>query len=68
MTKTTDETHKRVFREIGDAIMGDRIYARCQKPGTWTLFRKSATHQGSKCILTKDAYARIERAFTNIQK
>jgi hypothetical protein len=68
MTKTTDEKHKEAFREVGNAIEGDRIYARCQKPGAWTLFRKSDAHRGSKCTLTKDAYARIERAFTNIQK
>jgi len=68
MTKTTDETHRRVFRKVGDAIEGDRIYARCQIPGTWKLFRKSAAHRGSFCILTKDAYARIDRAFTNTQK
>lgn len=68
MTKITDETHQRVFRKVGDAIEGDHIYARCQKPGAWKLFRKSDTHRGSNCILKIDAYARIERAFTNIQK
>jgi hypothetical protein len=68
MTKTTDEKHQKVYTKVGDAIMGDRIYARCQKPGAWKLFRKSATHRGSNCILTKDAYAKIERAFTNSQK
>ena len=68
MTKTTDEKHQRLFRKVGDAIEGDQIYARCQKPGGWILLRKSATHRGSCCILKKDAYARIERAFTNIQQ
>jgi hypothetical protein len=67
MTKTTDETHTRLFQEQGDAINADRIYARCQKPGRWILYRKSDTHRASSCILQKDAYARIERAFTNIQ-
>jgi hypothetical protein len=68
MTKITDETHKRLFQEKGDAINGDRIYARCQIPGRWILCQKSATHRGSSCILKKDAYARIEKGFTNIQK
>ena len=68
MTKMTDETHKRIFRNVGDAIEGDRIYARCQEPGDWKLFRKSGAHRGSRCNLTKDSYARIERAFTNIQR
>lgn len=68
MTKITDEIHQRVFRDVGDAIAGDRIYARCQKPDNWELFTKSATHRGWFCKLKKDAYARIERAFTNIQK
>lgn len=68
MTKTTDEAHKRVFRNVGDAIEGDQIYARCQDPGRWKVFRKSASHRGIYCILKKDAYARIDRAFTNIRK
>jgi hypothetical protein len=67
MTKTTDEKHLKAFRKVGDSIQGDRIYARCQKPGDWIIFRKSDTHRGWKCTLTKDAYARIERAFTNTQ-
>jgi hypothetical protein len=68
MTKTTDKLHERVFRDVGDAIEGDQIYARCQDHGNWRLFTKSATHRGWFCKLKKDAYARIERAFTNIQK
>jgi len=68
MTKATNEKHQKIFRKVGYAIEGDRIYARCQKPGAWKLFGKSGAHRGSKCSLTKDAYARIERGFTNIQK
>jgi len=68
MTKTKKEEHQRLFTKEGDAIQGDQIYARCQKYNDWKLFRKSDKHRGSKCILKIDAYARIERAFTNIQK
>lgn len=68
MSKITDETHKQLFKSVGDAIMGDRIYARCQRPGKWIEFRKSDTHNARKCVLQKDAYARIEKGFTNLQK
>ena len=68
MTKTTDAEHQKVYTKVGDAIQGDRIYARCQKHGDWTIFRKSDKHRGWRCTLTKDAYALIERVFTNTQK
>jgi len=68
MTQVKKEEHKRLFTEVGDAIMGARIFVRCQKPGNWILYQKSAAHRGSYCILRKDAYARIERAFSSIEK
>lgn len=68
MTKVEKEKQQRLFREEGDAIQGDRIYVRCQKYTDWKLFTKSDQHRGSNCILKKDAYAKIEKAFTNIQK
>lgn len=68
MTKVKKEEHENLFTKKGDAIQGDQIFARCQRYTDWILFRKSDQHKGSRCTLKKDAYARIERAFTNIQK
>lgn len=56
-----------LYRRKGDAIEGDRIFARCQKPGSWDKYRKSEQHHAHKCILRKDAFAIIEKPFTNIK-
>ena len=56
-----------LYRGKGDAIEGDRIYARCQKPGKWKEYRKSGQHNAHKCKLLKDAYAIIEKPFTNVK-
>jgi hypothetical protein len=63
-----DGKENKVYREKGDALSGDHIFVRCQKPGKWTLYQKSNQHKGSYCLLKKDAYAIIEKAYTNIEK
>ena len=59
--------YTRLFQNKGDAIKGDRIFARCQKIGKWIECRKSEQHRGQKTILRKDAFAVIEASYTNIK-
>jgi len=54
-------------REEGACIEGDTIYVQCQKPGKWTLFRKSEQHRGSHCKADKDAKAVLLKKYTNIR-
>jgi hypothetical protein len=56
------------YRNVGDCIAGDQIRVECRTPGKWKLYRRTGQHQGSVCIVKKDAKATILKSYTNIQK
>jgi len=61
-------TDKPCRRELDDCIEGDQILIECRTYGKWDLFQKSGNHKGSRCIIKKNASARILKPFTNVKK
>lgn len=52
----------------GNAIAGDSIIYECRKPGHIHTVRGSSNHNIYQGILLKDAYAKINKIYTNKQK
>ena len=49
-----------IYYGKGDAIKGYKVIVSCRKHGKWKIFKKSAEHKGSKCILTDDVFCVID--------
>jgi hypothetical protein len=58
---------EKTYRAVGDAIEGDIISIECRKYSKWQVFRMSGQHKGSRCLIEKNAKAKIKRAYTNIK-
>jgi len=59
---------KKVFRDVGNTIVGDSIYVECRKYTKWQIFQMSGQHKGSCCRIEKNAKAKILKAHTNVKK
>ncbi len=51
----------------GTAIVGDKILVQCRKPGKWVLIRGSEQHHCQQTTAAKNAFAIINKSFTNRQ-
>ncbi len=54
-------------REEGDCIEGDQLLVVCRTPKPWKLDRITESHRGKRCIVQKNAKARVLRSYTNIR-
>jgi len=58
---------EKTYRTVGDTIEGDMISVECRKYTKWQLFMMSGQHKGCRCLIEKNAKAKIKRAYTNIK-
>jgi hypothetical protein len=62
-----NKAHK-VHREIGDALSGDQILIECRKHSDWSKIRGSESHHYFCAVASKNAYAVLQKRFTNVKK